>query len=115
MGMGALFLRWVLLVLPHLSFPIKFSMAQAGSWPRIFSPTTLPLLVPSPLWVPALMWAALGAEGKTLGQRCVCLWAEGRSDAGLCFFSKSLGHSRFLGPWPEFSPNTLELVLFSCV
>lgn len=67
----------------------------------------------SPL--PALIWAALGTEVKTLGQRWVCLWAEGRSDAGLCFFSKSLGHSRFLGSWSEFSPNTLELVLFSCV
>ena len=64
MEMGVLFPRRVLLVLPHLSFSIKFP------WPRILPPTTFCFHVPSPLLTPALMWAAAGAEGETLGQRC---------------------------------------------
>lgn len=102
MGIKVLFPRWVLLVLPHWSFPIKFS------WPRILPPTTLCLHVPFPPLAPALTWAAAGAEGKILGQRWAYPWNEGGSKAGLCFFSKSLGHSRSLGLWPEFSPNTLS-------
>ena len=109
MEIEVLFPTWVLPVLPHLSFSIKFS------WLRILLPTTLCLHVPSPLLAPALTWAVAGAEGKTLGQSWVCLWDEGGSEAGLCMFSKSLGHSRFPGLWPEFSPNALELVLLACI
>lgn len=100
---------------PTCPSPSHFPWQQPGSWSGILTPATLWLLVPSPPLAPALMWAAFGAEGKTLVQKWLCMWDEGRSDAGLCFYFKSWDHSRFPGLWPEFFSNTLELVLLFCV
>lgn len=64
-----------------------------------------------PLW-PRTDVAAIGTEGKMLGKRWISLCGDEGSDAGFCFSSnKSLGHSRFPALRPEFSPNTLRLVL----
>lgn len=61
MGVGALFLRWVLV------FSIKFSVAAGCVLAQDLALDTLHLLVTSLLLAPALLQAALGAEAKALG------------------------------------------------